>query len=92
MKIVFILILSVLSSISFAKDCDETQSELNVCSKLGGNYADTELNTLYKKQMSYLTSPEDKTKLKKSQLAWIKFRDATCYYEVTSEGGSMYSM
>jgi uncharacterized protein YecT (DUF1311 family) len=97
MKKIFILTATTLliftSNLAFSeKECGYTQQELNECVENGKNIADAELNRLYKVQMSYLKTPEKKEQLKKAQLAWIKYRDAVCEYEVTSQGGSMYPM
>lgn len=73
-------------------ECGITQNELNECAKKGEMIADAELNKLYHEQYNYLQTADKKAQLKKAQLAWIKYRDAVCEYEVTSSGGSMYPM
>lgn len=88
-----IVIGCIACSFVFAEEeCGYTQMEMNACAAKGRETADAELNRLYKIQMSYLTSPEKKEQLKKAQIAWVKYRDAVCEYEVTSQGGSMYPM
>ncbi|MGB7815557.1 MAG: lysozyme inhibitor LprI family protein [Methylotenera sp.] len=50
--------------------------------------SNAELNRLYKLLVKNLISPK---LLKESQLAWVKFRDKTCAYEISglSEDGSL---
>ncbi|WP_411725858.1 lysozyme inhibitor LprI family protein [Methyloglobulus sp.] len=62
------------------------QIENNDCINHEYKVSDTELNRLYKLLINDLVNPEP---LKKSQLAWITFRDLSCKYELsglTSEG------
>jgi len=61
-------------------DCLEnavTQSEMNHCEGVNFDKADAELNRVYKLiRKVYKDDKEFLSKLKKSQLAWIKSRDA----------------
>jgi uncharacterized protein YecT (DUF1311 family) len=91
--LMLVVIACLACSFVFAEEgCGYTQLEMNACAAKGKESADAELNRLYKLQMSYLQSPDKKEQLKKAQLAWLKYRDAVCEYEVTSQGGSMYPM
>lgn len=61
-------------------DCDKTaksQADINECSSEKFNDADEELNSVYKDIVKkYEKNPEFLNKLKNSQRAWLKFRDA----------------
>jgi uncharacterized protein YecT (DUF1311 family) len=98
-----ILIISILSVISIVlvvllyistDDKIITQMELNISSGKEAEIANTELNKLYEEQMNYLTDEKRKKRLEEAQLAWIKYRDATCLYEAgeISESGSIWPM
>lgn len=69
-----------------------TQLEMNDCAQIAFAKQDDELNRLYKEQMGKLETPAVKERLKKAQQQWIKFRDASCEYEVgpREESGSIW--
>lgn len=77
-----------------AEDCDATQVSMNQCA--GKEYAalDAELNTQYKAQMAYLTTPARKKQLQDTQKKWIAYRDADCLYQVgkREDGGSLWPL
>ena len=77
-----------------AEDCDATQASMNQCA--GKEYAalDAELNTQYKAQMAYLTTPARKKQLQDTQKKWIAYRDADCLYQVgkREDGGSLWPL
>ena len=55
----------------------KTQSDMNVCEGVSYKNADDELNRVYQLiRKVYQDEPEFLSKLKTSQLAWIKLRDA----------------
>lgn len=95
------LTLAALISSSFAKA--DSSSELINYEKIKNAYskADAELNFVYKQQMQeykkegaefYGQSESRDIYLKKSQLAWIKMRDASCDYETyESKTGTAFS-
>ncbi len=89
-----LLFLAILSSVSFAEKCPETQMEMHRCTGDSYQNADRELNELYKQQMDYLANGLTKDRLKSAQLNWIKFRDSACLYEVGErrDGGSSWPM
>ena len=62
------------------KDCYQTamtQTEINICSGEKLRDSDSELNRVFQEIKSkYSNNPDFLRKLKNSQLAWIKFRDA----------------
>lgn len=86
MKSLQLTLLCVVCSISITvladqtKQCLEvavTQLEMNRCADVEFNKADSELNRIYKKiQEIYKNDSVFLEKLKMSQLAWIKLRDA----------------
>ncbi len=94
MKILLNLVASSVLFISFsayALDCNNanTQMEMNQCSYLDYQKTDKELNKLYNQYRATLP-PERKEQLKKAQLAWVKFRDLDCQYEMDFyKGGSI---
>jgi uncharacterized protein YecT (DUF1311 family) len=69
------------------------QRELNACATADFYESDLEMNELYKTQFDRLRGPA-KLRLRDSQRAWIKFRDAACLYEagLATESGSMWQM
>lgn len=95
------LTLAALISSSFAKA--DSPSEWVNYKQIKDSYskADAELNSVYKKQIQeykkegaefYGQSESRDIYLKKSQLAWIKLRDASCDYETyESKTGSAFS-
>ena len=76
------------------ENCDNpiTQSQMTFCAYAQYRETDTALNERYR-QLRDLLNAEQQQDLKQVQLAWIKFRDATCNFESQSwEGGSGYNM
>lgn len=74
--------------------CDDarTQLDMNVCADKEFKKADAELNRVYNRYMAGLDD-EGKAKLKEAEMAWIKYRDATCESESDIyRGGSMRPM
>ena len=70
----------------------QTQAEMNV--KAGSEYkqADATMTTAYKKLMGKVGKKEQ-ARLKKSQIAWLKFRDAEAdFLSSKVVGGSIYPM
>ena len=70
----------------------QTQAEMNV--KAGSEYkqADATMTAAYKKLMAKLNKKE-KARLKKAQIAWLKFRDAeAALLSSKVDGGSIYPM
>jgi uncharacterized protein YecT (DUF1311 family) len=66
-----------------------TQREINECASRAFRGADEDLNRLYRETSSKL-SGKTKEKLRKAQVAWLRYRDSTCEAEVALlEGGSM---
>ncbi|ERM09077.1 hypothetical protein L584_02830 [Pantoea agglomerans Tx10] len=101
MKKVIILALTVFVLSPIAK-ADSSSEKINY-EQIKGAYskADTELNSVYNKQIQEYkkegtefygqNEPRD-IYLKKSQLAWIKMRDASCDYETyESKTGTAFS-
>ena len=70
------------------------QAELNVCALEAFQKQDEELNRLYKQQMAKLETPEIIERFKKAQQSWIKFRDASCLYEIgpREDSGSIWPL
>ncbi|QSJ15615.1 lysozyme inhibitor LprI family protein [Nostoc sp. UHCC 0702] len=67
----------------------QTQLEINQCAQLSYKNADQKLNQVYQQLLPKL-SRSRKQKLNAAQLAWIKFRDASCEFERSAyEGGSI---
>ena len=72
-------------------DCNnaQTQLEINRCAQLSYQNADKKLNQVYQQLLPKLQRSR-KQKLIAAQLAWIKFRDASCEFERSQyEGGSI---
>ena len=72
----------VLSSVSFAENCDMTRNTYDAvhCDNKVYANADNELNKIYQQLRGKLNASQ-KTVLKKSQLAWIRDRDSSCTSE-----------
>lgn len=107
MKSSLLALLCIVCSISFpvladqTKQCLEaavTQLEMNRCADVEFTTADLELNRIYKKiQEIYKNDGVFLEKLKMSQLAWIKLRDADIelqypHSEETGYYGSVFPM
>ncbi|MBE9003505.1 lysozyme inhibitor LprI family protein [Fortiea sp. LEGE XX443] len=72
-------------------DCNDaqTQLEINICAQFAYQNADKKLNQVYKQLLPKLSKSRQQ-KLIAAQLAWIKFRDASCEFEKSAyEGGSI---
>ena len=68
------------------------QLELNECAEKEYQAADAALNKVYGQLMSKLDD-SFKAKLKESELAWIKFRDANCEFVAFEvDDGQAYPM
>ena len=69
-----------------------SQAEASACAYKEYKAADAELNRVYG-QLAGVLNSEDKASLKDSELAWIKYRDATCVFESSQyKGGTMRPM
>ena len=89
MKIFLTMFLAVSISL-FASLCN-AQTMIDMKDEAGVKYkqADNEMNRIYKLAAATCDSA-GKEKLKKAQLAWIKYRDLCCEAEASIyEGGSM---
>ena len=78
-QIVATLTLLLFSSIALADNCDSTRTTFDdvYCTNKLYADADRELNQNYQKLRGMLNA-EQKSTLKRSQLAWIRSRDAQC--------------
>jgi uncharacterized protein YecT (DUF1311 family) len=79
--------------IVFGSLCN-AQTMIDMKDEAGVKYkqADVEMNRIYKLATATCDSA-GKEKLKKAQLAWIKYRDLCCEAEASIyEGGSMYGL
>lgn len=88
------LLLIAMTSANALADCDNamTQTEMNICARQDYEEADKELNLAYGEAMAILTGAHGDA-LKKSQRAWITYRDLACEsYGLMAEGGSMQPM
>lgn len=66
----------------------QTTADLNACSSQDLQAADTKLNQLYQQLLPKISS-QQKQRLNKAQLTWVKFRDETCDYTAGQfDGGS----
>ena len=74
--------LMAISSLSFANNCENPRNTYDdvYCINKVFHDADAELNKSYAELRKHLTETQ-KTTLKRSQLAWIKQRDASCSNE-----------
>ncbi len=76
-----LLLACVLLSSSIAPAAENcgvlNERDKETCIKDNNHEADRELNNVYQRIVSSLEEPEP---LKKSQRAWVKFRDAECGY------------
>ncbi len=75
-----------------AQDCDEPQSQMNICSAKSYQQADARLNDIYKQAVASATASggEAPALLRTAQRAWITYRDAACAAEAAPyEGGSI---
>jgi uncharacterized protein YecT (DUF1311 family) len=71
----------------------QTQFEMNQCAHKKFVAADAELNKAYNRLASKLEDEELRAHLKTAELAWIKYRDATCDFEgIVYKGGTMRPM
>ena len=78
-KIILGLICGVLAPLSYADNCDKarnTYDDIYCTNKIYAS-ADADLNKNYQQLRHQLTETQQKI-LKKSQLAWIRHRDAEC--------------
>ncbi|MEH2324807.1 MAG: lysozyme inhibitor LprI family protein [Nostoc sp.] len=67
----------------------QTQIAIDECIKLSYQNTDNKLNQVYQQLLPTLDS-SSKQKLIASQVAWIKFRDTSCEFEMSRyEGGSL---
>jgi uncharacterized protein YecT (DUF1311 family) len=52
-----------------------------ICAEYLWTLQDLNLNDLYSQLQLHLNTDSSKAKLKKAQLAWLKYRDSSCEYE-----------
>jgi uncharacterized protein YecT (DUF1311 family) len=77
-----------------AEDCRNPQSQMamNICSGQDYKRADATMSKTYKVLVSNLEK-DRREKLKKVQVAWIKYRDLQCEFDASNyDGGSMESL
>src|SRR5690242_20567761 len=77
-----------------ADDCSKarTQTEMNICANHELEQATATINNLYKETMAKYDA-EGQALLRKSERAWIAFRDAECEFRTSgSKGGSIWPM
>jgi uncharacterized protein YecT (DUF1311 family) len=75
-------------------DCKNAvaQNDLNICADRDFQKADALLNKTYKETTNGMDA-QTLDLLRKSQRAWLAFRDAECtYLSATNQGGSIYPM
>jgi uncharacterized protein YecT (DUF1311 family) len=92
-KHILVVLLSI-SGHAFAANCTDLQSESEMTTCVGQEYAsqDKKLNAAYSQYRSRL-SESQKNQLKDAQSAWIKYRDLSCDFEGSGvKGGSAYPM
>lgn len=73
-------------------DCNtaQTQSQINFCAAEQARVADRRLNQVYQQAIAKFKGTPTETQLVDAQLAWIKFRDASCAFERDRfKGGSI---
>lgn len=78
----------------WADDCANAMDQASMSQCAGAEYAaqDKRLNQVYGEYRKGLQDGQ-KQQLKAAQLAWIKFRDLACAFELSNlEGGSAYPM
>jgi uncharacterized protein YecT (DUF1311 family) len=69
----------------YKSGCDSGQYvPMFTCGRFNYLYADAELNEIYQSLMKQLNTDSARTALKSAEMAWIKYRDATCKYETDS--------
>ena len=78
-KTILALFCSLIASLSFADNCDNTRNTYDdiYCTNKIYASADADLNKNYQQLRSKMNMTQQKI-LKKSQLAWIRHRDVTC--------------
>ena len=89
-----LLLLTLTFAIGFSSNAAaQTQLEMNDKAAAEFAKADKELNEVYAKVLGVLDE-EAKERLKKSQRAWIAFRDAEAAFRADAEarGGSMWPL
>jgi uncharacterized protein YecT (DUF1311 family) len=77
-----------------AGECDKarTQTEMNICAGHELEQANATINNLYKETMAKYDA-EGQDLLRKSERAWIAFRDAECDFRTSgSKGGSIWPL
>lgn len=91
MKFLLLAVLTVSSFSAFSKDCSQLSAtyDLKVCESENLDEQDKRLNVVYGQLMKKLDNVAQ-AKLKKSQRAWIAFRDANCEFSGDEmRGGTM---
>ncbi len=88
-RLISLAMIFSLSAIANAKECSDAENSINAIECYSARYvaADRALNAIYSKAMKEL-STEEKSLLKASQLAWLKFRDASFAYVIESNKDS----
>ncbi len=78
------------------QDCNKavTQYDLDQCAGANADAADAALNVAYKKLLRLHPDVASVTRLRKSERAWMAYRDKECASEVgpQADGGSIWPM
>ena len=84
-KIIFGWICCVMATLSYADNCEKTRNTYDdiYCTNKIYASADDDLNKNYQHLRHQLNNTQQKI-LKKSQLAWIRYRDAECTNDLQS--------
>lgn len=93
MKLLSLLSAGFIASALVCVSSAQTQQEMNLQAGEEFKKADKELNEVYAKVLGVLDD-EAKERLKKSQRAWLAFRDAEADFRADAEarGGSMWPL
>lgn len=88
------VLLLAFSTCVHAGACDSLRTQLdeNECANENFQKADQQLNQVYSAYRKRLPASQQ-AQLKAAQVAWLKFRDASCVFESSGvEGGSAHTM
>jgi uncharacterized protein YecT (DUF1311 family) len=90
---IVIVLLGVMPALAAKRDCEASQTDMNLCAIAKSKTAEAKMNRFYQKLMNKVVEEKNKVRLREAQEAWSIYRQKQCEFATAgSEGGSVLPM
>ena len=90
---VFLVLVGEMPGLTAQRDCEASQTDMNLCAIEKSKATETSMNRLYQKLMKKVDEEKNKMRLRAAQEAWLQYRKKQCEFDTSgSEGGSVMPM